>query len=170
MVRVKTPIRHYHVVHEEDAHDVASRLDLLCQHIIRLAWLRRVRWVIVGDCKDGGIVQNRLPHHSSYVHRCLRDTSYTELHMLDEPKVLVHQEKMRLLHVQVSHLGVDEIVNRQAAAKVWTLLHLFKMVTLAKLDGCMKSDSLAIPDALNHLQVLHPSLGYIVNILIHHIV
>lgn len=116
MVREITPISNYHMVHEKDAHDAASFLDALGKHIISLAGMRAIGWVIVSNCQDSGIVQNCLPHDSAHIYRRLRDTPMTHRHMLDKPKVLVHQKQMAFLHLQILHMRIKEIIDSQATA------------------------------------------------------
>ena len=115
MVREITPISNYHMVHEKDAHDAASFLDALGKHIISLAGMRAIGWVIVSNCQDSSIVQNCLPHDSAHIYRRLRDTPMTHRHMLDKPKVLVHQKQMAFLHLQILHMRIKEIIDNLLA-------------------------------------------------------
>ena len=123
----------------------------------------------MSNCQDSGIVQNCLPHDSAHIYRRLRDTPMTHRHMLDKSKVLVHQKQMAFLHLQILHMRIKEIIDSQATAQIGTLCHILQAVTLTKLYGCLKSYRLGIPDTLNHLQVLYPSLGNISQALLHHI-
>lgn len=99
MVAVEAILSQDDMVHQEKSHHLARLGYLLREHIVRLARLRAVRWVVVCHGDDGCIVEHGFLHDESHVHGSLCDASLTEVDALDEPKVLVHQYDVKPLSI-----------------------------------------------------------------------
>lgn len=99
MVAIECAVCDNYMVHEEDAHELARLGYLLGEHIVRLAWRWVVARVVVYESHDGSLAPHRLPHDDANVHGCLGDAALAYPHALDEPKVLVHEYGVRLLHM-----------------------------------------------------------------------
>lgn len=116
MIAVEAILSQDDMVHQEKSHHLARLGYLLREHIVRLARLRAVRWVVVCHGDDGCIVEHGFFHYQSNVHRCLGDASLAELGALYQPKVLVHQHYPKALCLIAAYHWAKIVVECQAAA------------------------------------------------------
>ena len=67
MKRKICSVSHDNMVEEVDAHELASLLDALCQHIILPAGADTSAGVVVADGKDGRVIQYGITHDDANI-------------------------------------------------------------------------------------------------------
>jgi len=99
------------MIHEVEAHQLASPLELIGQVIVVLAGAQVARRVVVANGNDGGVSKDGLTHDDTDVDTYLADTSVGYAHLLDESMVLVHKQKPKLLYILVLQYRVHVVID-----------------------------------------------------------
>ena len=81
---------HDYMVGEIDAHQLAGILDGPCYLVIHPAGASVLRWVVMADGQDGGVVEYCILHDQANVHQGLCNAALRQFDMLYQSVVLVH--------------------------------------------------------------------------------
>ena len=141
------------MVEEIHPQEFARLLHALGQPVVLLRGPVVAARVIVARHHYRGIVEDGLLHYHAHVDRRLRYASVAHPYGLYQLEPLVHQQHVKLLHVQVLHKGVHIVVYRRGRAQVGPFLRLLPRAPLAQLARREYGYRLRRPYALEAFQV-----------------